>query len=120
MGVLLLRSNDLPSLRVLYFCLLTYSSNIEVSSALSGPSVFLSTLTSCSAVDYVIWEVSKCCRRILTLSIDWTRRLLGGWRIDIYAYLRLRSSIACNICFIVCTTGTGEDVSRSWGYSIAK
>ena len=120
MGVLLLRSNDLPPLRILYFCLLTCSSNIEVSSALSGPSAFPPTLTLYPAVDCVIWEVSECCRRILTLSIDWTRRLLSRCRIDIYEHRRLRSSIARNICFIVCTTGTGKDVSRSWGHSIGK
>ena len=70
MGVLLLQSNDMPSLPILYFCLLTYSSNIEIPSALSGPSAFPSTLTLCSTVDCVIWEVSECCRRILTLSIN--------------------------------------------------
>ena len=46
MGILLLRSNNLPPLRILYICLLTYSSNIEVPSALSGPSAFPPTLTS--------------------------------------------------------------------------
>ena len=120
MGVLLLQSNDLPSLRILSFCMLTCSSNIDIPSALSGPGAFSPTLTLCPAVDCVIWEVSECCRRILTLSIDWTRRLLSGCRIDIYAHLRLRSSIARNIYFIMCTTGTGKDVSRLWGYSIAK
>ena len=113
MGVLLLRSNDLPPLRILYFYLLTCSSNIEVPGALSGPGAFPPTLTLYSAVNCTIWEVSECCRRTLTLSINWTRRLLSRYRIDIYTHLRLRSSIARNIYFIIYTTGTGKDVSRS-------
>ena len=120
MGVLLLRSNNLPSLRIMNLCLLTYGSNVEVPSALSGPGAFPPTLTLYSAVDSVIWEVSEWCRRILPLSIYWTRRLLSRYRIDIYTYLRLRSSIARSIYLVIYTTGTGEDVSRSWGHTIVR
>ena len=60
MGILLLRSNNLPPLRMLYFCQLTYSSNIEVPSDLSGlpPSPI-----SNSTVDYILCNICKGGRR---------------------------------------------------------
>ena len=69
MGVLLLRSNNLPSLRIWYFCLLIYSSNIEVPSALSGPSAFPPTLTLYSTINIYIRKVLEGYRRVLAFSI---------------------------------------------------
>ena len=68
MDVLLLRSNDPPSLRILYFCLLTYNSNIEVPSALSGPGAFPPSPIGYSTVNSILCNICKSGRRILTLS----------------------------------------------------
>ena len=86
MGVLLLRSNDLPPLRILYFCLLTCcSSNIEVPSALSGPGAFPPTLASCSAVNVCIRKVLEGCRRVLAFSMVSRYIRSRGKRMLVYA-----------------------------------
>ena len=112
MGVLLLRSNDLPSLGILYFCLLTCSSNIEVPSALNGPGAFLPSLISCPSVNYVLYNVYKGRRRILPLSTVWTRGRGRSAIVNIYRKSRRLAPLTRNSTLIINTITKTEDTLR--------
>ena len=115
MGVLLLRSNNLPPLRILYLCLLTYcSSNIDVPSALSGPGAFPPTLTLCSTVNVCIRKVLEGCRRVLAFSMVSRYIRSRGKRILVYADWLALPRIASNMAIPSTAAIETENVSSQW------
>ena len=116
MGVLLLRPNDLPPLRVLYFCLLTYSSNVKLPSSYSVPRTFFPSLIRCPSVNCVLCNVYKGRRRILPLSTVWTRGRGRSAIVNIYRKSRCLAPLTRNGTLVMKAIMKTEDILRPWGY----